>query len=186
MFEQRVSGRYARALLMTAKSLNLEDEVFKDIELIKLITDKSKELKALMKSPVIQHWRKKKVFEELFKGRINGLTMEFLNLLTEKKRELILDSIIFQFETQYDILKNRQKVEIYSAVELTDNLRSDVVTRLADMTKKTILPEFITETNLIGGLMIRVGDWVFDATVKNQLETLHDRLAGIHGYEGNS
>ncbi len=179
MFEQRVSSRYARSLLMTAQSLKLEDEVFMDLELIKLIADKSKELKALMNSPVIQHWRKKNVFEELFKGRVNDLTMQFLILLTEKKRELILDSIIFQYENQYNILKNRQKVEIYSAIVLSDELRKDVEKRLIDMTKKTILPEYITQPSLMGGMMVRIGDWVYDASIKNQLESLRDRLAGI-------
>jgi len=185
MFEQRVSGRYARSLLIAAQAEALEDTIYKDLQYIDKVIDECKDLKAMTLSPVIQHWRKKNVYNEVFKGKINDLTMRFIMLLTEKKREMIIDSIIYQYESQYNILKNRQKVEIYSAVDLSDDLIKDVLKHLTDMTKKTILPNYTVESALMGGLMVRIGDWVYDASVKNQLENLHDRLAGIHGYEGN-
>lgn len=178
MFEQKVSGRYARSLLTAAKAEGNEDKVYEDLQYINKVLDESKELKAMTLSPVIQHWRKKDVYEEVFKGKIQDITLNFLILLTEKKREIIIDSIIFQFESQYNILKNRQKVDIYTAVEVPSDIREGVVKRLAEMTKKTILPKYITEPSIKGGMMVRVGDWVYDASLKSQLEALHDRLAG--------
>ena len=178
MFEQRVSGRYARSLLTAAKAEGLEDIVYEDMQYINAVVDQCKEMKAMTLSPTIQHWRKKNAFEEVFKGKINKLTLEFLFLLTKKKRELIIDSIIYQYERQYNTLKNRQEAEIFSALELSDDLRNDIVKRLSEMTKKTILPEYIVEPSIKGGLMVKIGDWVYDASIKNQLENLHDSLIG--------
>src|SRR5690606_118025 len=98
MKEQRVSLRYARALFETAKSTNSIEEVHKDFFLISEYIASSRELMVVLKNPIIQNWKKKKLLNELFKENVSKLTDNFLMLLTEKERINFLSDIIDYFE----------------------------------------------------------------------------------------
>jgi F-type H+-transporting ATPase subunit delta len=177
MTEQRVSNRYASALLDTAEQEGITDQVYNDFLLIKSTFRLSHELRAMTASPIFQQWRKKKIYEELFTGRVSQLVLKFLILLLDKRRGELIPSIIIQFQNQYNILKNRLQVEISSAIELNDEIKGKIIEKLTIMTQKTILPEFNVNPSLKGGVLVRIEDWVYDATIKNQLDILLKSLS---------
>lgn len=177
MTEYKVSNRYARALLETAREEKVLDEVFSDFKTIDDVVSQSRELQVFIKSPIVQFWKKKKVFTELFGPFVSKLTMSFILLLANKRREALLLSIMEQFITQYNVLKNRLPVKIFSAVELNEDVRKKVVMKLESTTGKTVLPDFQLDESIKGGIVVRIDDWVFDASVRNQLEVLFKKLA---------
>jgi len=176
MSEQRVSSRYARALLGSASKEGLESTVLDDFKKIARIVDSSKDMLYLIKSPVVQFWKKKKIFQKIFEPQINSLTMRFLLLLAEKHRESLIPSIAVQYENQYNILKNILPVSISTTVELSELMKSKITRKLEDYTQKNIAPKFGIDHSLKGGLMVRINDWVFDASIRNQLEILFKKL----------
>ena len=103
--------------------------------------------------------------------------MNFLILLIDKRRGELIISIIRQYEMQYNLLNNRLEADIISALELNDELKKQVIDKLHNWTKKTILPTFIVDEKIKGGLLVRIDDWVFDASVKHQLDTLFKKLS---------
>lgn len=177
MTEQRVSSRYARALLQTAAEEKLADEVFQDLNKMRTIIESSRDLKSFIKSPIVQFWKKKKAFEEIFKPVLMELTYKFLLLLADKRRETIIDSVIEQYEKQYNELNNRLPVKIFSAVELDNELKDRISKKMEEITGKTVLSDFRKDEKLKGGILVRIDDWVFDGSVKNQLEILYKKLA---------
>lgn len=177
MTEQRVSNRYARALLETAEQEGLTDNVYNDFQLVLSVFNASHELRAMTASPVFQQWRKKKIYQELFTGRVSPLVLNFLILLLDKRRGELIQSIIIQFQNQYDTLKNRLAVEITSAIGLNEEMQGKIIQKLIQITNKTILPQFKVNPNLKGGVLVRIEDWVYDATIKNQLDVLFKRLS---------
>ena len=178
MLEKRVSFRYARALLDTASEKGLAAEVFKDIQKVRATLEISKELRSLTESPVFQLWKKKQIYKAIFtEEKISDLTMNFLILLIDKRRGELIISIIRQYEMQYNLLNNRLEADIISALELNDELKKQVIDKLHNWTKKTILPTFIVDEKIKGGLLVRIDDWVFDASVKQQLDTLFKKLS---------
>ena len=177
MTEQRVSFRYARAILEAAVQEGVADKIFGDFFVIHKILNESKELRAITSSPVLQHHRKEKIYDELFKDRISPLAMSFIHFLLDKKRGELIRDVIAQYELQYNLMNNKLPVEIFTSIALPDELKAKIVKELADWTKKTILPEFKVQQDLKGGIMIKVDDWVYDATFKNQLESLYKTLA---------
>src|SRR6056300_1146437 len=130
MTEQRVSSRYARAILTTASEEGIAEIVLDDFRKIAAIIDESRELYNMLKSPIIRFWQKKKIFEEIFKPHIHDLTMKFILLLGDKRREGMIDSIIYQYEAQYNKKNNKIPVTISSAVELSDDIKTNVVKKL--------------------------------------------------------
>ncbi|MFP4369022.1 MAG: ATP synthase F1 subunit delta [Candidatus Kapaibacterium sp.] len=179
MTEHRVSSRYAKALLDIAKEQKATDDVYNDLKAVQRIIGSSRELENMLHSPVVHHWQKKKVFEEVFKDIIGEITMKFLSLLADKGREFLIKDIIAEYEQLYNRLNNRLPIGISSAIELNDDLKEKVLAKFRDYTGKTLLPEYHVDESLKGGIKVRVGDLVFDASVSRQLEQLRQRLAGI-------
>jgi F-type H+-transporting ATPase subunit delta len=178
MNEKKVSYRYAKAVYSLAKESNLQDTILSDFTLIlKTIAD-SRELSNLVESPVISSKKKYDVFKEVFGDSISDSTFNFIKLLTEKSRENLLDDIAIEYELIYNEANNRLPVVIYSAVELDEDAKSQILSKLTDWTKKTILSEYKVDSSLKGGLKIKISDWIFDASIQNQLDKLRIALAG--------
>jgi F-type H+-transporting ATPase subunit delta len=178
MKEHRVSFRYAKALLESARQEGVADTILNDFRNVRHTFEMSRELRLLAASPVFQLWRKKKILHEIFEQeKVSKMTMDFLILLIEKRRGELILSIIYEYELQYNIMNNRLPIQISSAVDMNDAEKEKVVKRISDLTKMTILPKFITDPSIKGGILVRIGDWVFDASIKNQLVNLHRILA---------
>jgi len=177
MREHRVSYRYAKALLESARKEGVVDIISKDFEAIKMTFIMSKELRNFAGSPVIQLWRKKKIFNEIFQEeKISNLTMEFLFLLINKRRGELILSIIEEFGKLYNILNNKLPITVESAIELDDKIKERIIGKAAEKTNMTILPEYKLNKELKGGVLVRIEDWVFDASIKNQLKRLKNKL----------
>lgn len=177
MTEQRVSSRYALALMNTAKQENLVEKVFEDFQLVKSYIDASRELKYLLKSPVVGHFKKKSALKDIFEGKIHILTLNFLLLLADKRREEFTLDIIFQFEKQYNEVNGLLPVDITSAIELDEVMKSRINVKLNSITGKKVLSNYIIDKSIKGGVQVRIENWVYDASLANQLKALHKSLA---------
>ena len=177
MTEHRVSARYAQALIDAATQEGQMEKVHEDFLHVLTNINESKDFRLFLKSPVINHWHKKRIFTEIFEASISKLTLSFLILLAEKKREILIESIIQNFFDLYDKQNNRLKVGISSSIELNDVVRASVIEKLTKNTGMKIIPTYSVDKNLIGGIQIKISDWVFDASVRNQLEQLRIKLA---------
>lgn len=176
MTEQKVSSRYARALLDIADKEAITDKVIVDLDLVSEMIRSSKELNNLVQSPIVADWQKKKIFQELLSGKTQEVTLKFIELLIDKGREVLIENIIDRFLKLYDEKNNRVKIDVTSATELTDTLKSKIVAKLTEATSKTIIPTYFTDPSVKGGISIRVNDWVYDATLLTQLKLLKEDL----------
>ncbi|HPU24473.1 MAG TPA: F0F1 ATP synthase subunit delta, partial [Candidatus Kapabacteria bacterium] len=85
MNTERISIRYARALLDTAKPLNILDNAFNDLIKVETIISISQDLRNLIKSPIIKAHHKSKIFKEIFSNKVSEIVLNFLVLLAEKR-----------------------------------------------------------------------------------------------------
>ena len=181
MTESKVSLRYAKSLLDTTDTLQKSDDVLKDFAHILQTIKNSRDLASLVKSPIIQNWKKKQILKEIFENSISKVTFDFLMLITDKHREKLIDSIIQQYENLYNIKNNRIRVKITTAKEIDEILKTKIIQKVQQMLNKVVLPQFAIESNLKGGIQIQVEDWVYDASVAHQLDILRQNLI-----DGNS
>ncbi len=94
MFEERVSYRYAKALLEAVKQDNILDEIFRDLEFVEKIFKANKELQSLTRKPLISPFRMKNIFREIFANKISEFTLNFLLFLIDKSRHDLVISIV--------------------------------------------------------------------------------------------
>jgi F0F1-type ATP synthase, delta subunit (mitochondrial oligomycin sensitivity protein) len=97
-------------------------------------------------------------------------------LLIHKDRETITKPILDQYQALRDEQRGIVDAEATVARPLDDEDREALTDALEAETGKTVRLHVEEDTDLIGGLIIRIGDRVFDASVRNKLANLHDRL----------
>ena len=151
-----------------------------DMELLSLCIRDIPELQYIIHSPVIRVSEKTKIFAEIFKTNFNPLTLTFINLVLEHRREEYLAGISRYF---LDLLKTDlgiRSAELVTAKPLDDKLRQSVIQFIARKFKaKVELSEEVDES-LIGGFVLRVGDQQMDASISSKLKRIKRELTGSH------
>lgn len=176
MANQRIARRYAVALHDSAVEAGKDEQVQEDMKAIHRILQSSKELRTVVKSPVIQHWKKKAAFKEIFENSVSPMTAGFIQLLTEKGRESSLEQIVVVFNELYNGEKNLLPVEITTAVTMDEDLRTKLLKNLETRTGKTIIPTFSVNPDLKGGVVLKIGDMVMDGSLRHQLEKMYEEM----------
>ena len=177
MSAYRVARRYAEAALELAEEQKQSERLAGDLELIQKAIKESLEFYAFLKSPVISKDKKRTVMADLFKAKVSTLTMDFLNLLIEKGREDVLDSILVEYFRMRDDRLGIVILELRAAIELTGDQQKTIAKRFEEITRKKIRVAFSVDKQLKGGFIARVGDTVYDGSVTRQLELLRERFA---------
>lgn len=172
-----VGTRYAKSLLNLALDAGQLENVYQDMLMMREICKSNDDFVNMLESPILKTDKKQAILREIFDGKIHALTMDFMILMAEKRREGYLDDIAFAFVEQYKLHKNIITAVITSASGLDPAAKS----RLLDLIKKNVKGEIEMEEridkSLIGGFKIKVGDRQVDATVLRKLNDLRKEFA---------
>ncbi len=180
MTNERVARRYAEGFIEMAVEQKKLETIAGDLETLRHTIEQSRELRLFLKSPVIDKARKRSILRSLFEGKLDAATVRFLDLLAEKGRENILQDILTQFFALLDDRQGIVRVDVRTAADFTSDQTATLQTRLESYTGKKVRMTFGLDKQLRGGFVARVGDTVFDGSIKRQLELLRERFAGGH------
>lgn len=173
MTDTRAAARYVKSLLDLAVEKKVLEEVHRDMLYFSEVVSMSRPLALMLRNPVIKHDQKLAVLKKIFSGKVNSLTMSFLEIITRKNREPILAAIARRFHSAYNEYKGIRKATVTTAVPLDEKLR-DELKELAHKYSDREHVELIEEVDaeLIGGFVLKVGDRQVDASIKNKLRDL--------------
>ncbi len=174
----KISRRYAKALLAAAQEKGLADVVAQDLALIRSLGESSRDLRAMLRSPIIDVGVKKQVLKDVVGSKVNPLTLDFMYLVLDKGRGELWREIVLEYNGLLDDVKNIERVRVTSAVELGAEERSRIENALASRLGKNIVASYDTDATILGGAVVRVGDEVLDGSLRHQLGVLRTRLAG--------
>jgi F-type H+-transporting ATPase subunit delta len=172
MNESIITVRYAKAFFSLTKEKGLLDTIKPDIESIMGVCNESAEFIFLVESPVVKTSKKIKLISEIFSDQVHELTLKFLILITENKRESYIPDVCRNF-----LSLSRKDMGIKTAV-LTTATELSVAT--IEKVKRIMGKELDSKIELtskinpeiIGGLIIRVDDKQIDASMATQLNKI--------------
>jgi F-type H+-transporting ATPase subunit delta len=176
MIDRSLSKRYAKALFQAALNKDAVDEIQKDIENCKLLIDKDSSFVRFLLSPQILTSAKNELVEKALRGRANDLFVDFILLLIDKKRIDHVHEIFEAHTVIYEAYRGIIKAKVVTAVPLDDAQEAAVMQKLHSETKREIHLKKVTDPDIIGGMVIYLGDKVIDGSVKFQLEGFRKKL----------
>jgi F-type H+-transporting ATPase subunit delta len=176
MAEGKIAVRYARALFQAATDMGILDKVREDLSGILLIDSELPEFRDLIQSPVMNVSRKKGVFKSIFEKKVNDLSLRFILLLADNKREAYLPAVCRVYIDLYKKEKGIRSATVTTAGEIQEETAAKIKSSLEEYYKCSIELGTRVKPELIGGFVLRIEDEQIDASVANQLNRIRKGL----------
>ena len=176
-----IAERYAKALFEMALEKNVLEDVNKDVLRLAIILQENKSLRLFLRAPIINPGKKRNVMDEIIRG-FNPVTVTFINLLIAKRRERTIPEITIQFIKQYNSYKNIVILKVVSAVTMSEDLRTRLISMMARFTGANIEINEEIDPSVIGGFVLSWDDKQYDASILKQLERMRKGVARINLY----
>lgn len=167
----RASIRYAKAILEQAVAKNTADRVNEEMKTISQTLSQSRELAAVLQSPVVKLDDKQAIIGKIFTG-YSEVSTGLFRLLFENKRFELLREISSEYGRLYLEMNNFQTVKVTTAIPMDKELEEKVLAKVRTFSDKKLMIENIVDPEIIGGFILRVGDMQFNASVSGKLRSL--------------
>lgn len=170
---EKLGKTYARALLAATQAEGSTDAVINDLNAIcdeALLSNPS--LLMAFHSPQIDTDEKCRVIDRLFGGNSHASLVKFMKVMAGRGRLGHLVAVRDAAVGMHDEAAGRLVAEVKTAVPMTDQLRGEVIQQLSNQFGKTVRLRESVDADLIGGMVIRVGDTVFDSSVSSRLDKI--------------
>ncbi len=175
--QAQVLEPYAQALMSVAQTHNITEEIGENVRSLLSLLQESAELKDLLANPLVKLEVKKAVVNQIVGDRIHPYTVNFLKLLVDRRRILFLEGICQQYLAILRKLNQTVLAEVTSAVELNEAQQQAVKERVKTIANANQVElELKLDSELIGGVIIKVGSQVIDASLRGQLRRIGMRL----------
>jgi F-type H+-transporting ATPase subunit delta len=169
-----VAKRWALALMELAlEDSNIsKEDILDDLREIASTIDSSEELSNVINNPSISTEEKQVVLCKLFQNSIMPIVYNFVFALNLRKRVGIIAEIAIEFEKELERIKNIAHVNVTSAIELNDDRKEDIKTKIAQKLNKDVIVDWGIDEDIIAGLIFKIDELVIDNSVKHKLEDL--------------
>ena len=172
-----ISKRYARAFFDIAGEEQKLEQYYNELHQFSSVIAQNKDLGGFLANPIFEQEIKKKVLEKIIgKLSLSPMTINFLKLLIDKKRIDILPDIETCYRQLMDETLKTVRVTVKTAFPLSGEMQSYITSSLKKMTGRSVEVTVENDKNLLGGIVIGVGDTLYDGSIKNQLNNMRNLL----------
>lgn len=177
MSKNAVASRYALALFQIAKESGSLTQFANELQLVKEVFEKTPELKRVLLHPKVTVEQKAELIKNSFASYVSNTVINTLLLINERGRNEIVLAVIDEFKYLAYEEQGMAEAKVYSVKPLSDEHKEVISEQFAKkVNKQKLIIENIVDENLIGGLKIRIGDRIYDGSIKGQLDRLQRQL----------
>ena len=173
---EEIAQVYARALFEVAKEHGILDEVRDDLTQFAQALSDTRELAVFFFSPYFSTQEKKDGLKRVVTGAEPAF-MNFLEALIERHRMPAIFRIRDDYQEMWEDERHLLTVEVTSAIELDKATVSSIGDRIGEQTKRTVELSSKVDPNILGGIVLRVGNVILDASIRARLEQLRKQVA---------
>jgi F-type H+-transporting ATPase subunit delta len=185
--KQRLAAVYAQALLGATEKRNISEAVVAELDsLIEDVLPRFPHLELVLATPRISHAEKAAMLDRIFGGRMSPDLLDFLKIVGRRGRLDCLRAIRRAARDELNRLRRRVAVQVTTATPLNEELRNRITQRLQALFGSEVDLQCRQDPAILGGLVVRVGDRVYDGSVANQLTHMkHDTITQmVHQLRG--
>jgi F-type H+-transporting ATPase subunit delta len=180
---EQLGKTYARALVAAAQGSGATDTVVQQLrQLCEEVLANNPNLHAAFASPRISEDEKARVIDRLLGSSYHPVLVKFLKVMARRGRLGHVAAVSRAADGIYDEMMGRVVASIRTAVPLDNVLREQIVQRLSSVLNREVKLRESVDPQLIGGMVIRIGDRVFDSSVSTRLDKMSRKVrAGFAG-----
>lgn len=174
-----VSNVYATALFEVGVEGTNLDTLYTGLNEVADVFGENPEFFELAKTPRLSGDEKKSIISEAFEKHISAELMNFLKVLIDKKRINTILSVRKDFNEFYFEYKGIIHAKAYTVTALSDDDKKQLEGKLSELTGKSIVVQNIIETNVLGGMIVEIGDKIIDGSIKKKLNVMKTDLTKL-------
>ena len=172
----RAAKRYAKALFSSAIKMGILEQIEIDLDTIYDSMQQNQSLNEMWESPMIPGPKKHQLLSEIFASSVHALTLSFLQLLADKRRENILGEVRHEVHLLGDTSRKLVRAEATFAVPPTPDEQHRLAESLAARTGDRVELTCHIDPSILGGVVVRLRDTIIDGSVRGTLESLREKL----------
>ncbi len=172
----RLADTYAQALLGLFDSEDQAEQIASDLEQLEELIESIPEAGALLQSTRIEARNRQEMISRIFSGRVHESLEGFLAVLSRHERMDLLGPIVKSFRKQFNRRENRQEVTLLVAASLDEDQKQQISRELGQALESKLELTVRVDPAILGGLVVQIGDQVFDASVSGQIEKMRKTL----------
>lgn len=175
-----LGARYATALYALADEQKLLDAVAEDLRALRSLIDDSPDLRRLIRSPVLSRGEQGKAIAALAsRAGFQKLVQNILGLMAKNRRLFVLPEVIDAYLTELALRRGEVTAQVISAQALTDTQRQSLDERLRRAVGGKVAIELRVDPSLLGGLIVKLGSRMVDASLSSKLHRLQLAMKGV-------
>jgi F-type H+-transporting ATPase subunit delta len=172
----RIAAVYAKALIGAAENAGTTDAAVGEFDAVAAALERFPKLEAIFASALIGPEEKLPMLDRLFGTKVSPLVLNFLKVLARHGRLEIVRPIRAEVQKLYDALRGRVRVELRTATPIADGLSQKIETSLRRLVGGQPQVEPAVDPAVIGGIVLRVGDTIYDGSVARQLNQVREQM----------
>lgn len=180
-----ISTRYAGSLLDYAISFGEERVVYEKMKLLSEMYPAFPKLRSSIVNPRLTIHDKKKIIVTACGGTVPTSLDKMIDLILKNEREEFLQFIALQFVELYRKKFNIQYGKLITAVAIDKAKEQQLITRIQKIADSAIEMELVVDTEIIGGFILNLGDYRWDASIQGELTRIRNRFNNIQEKKGN-
>ncbi len=174
--ELRIAEVYAASLFALARELDAVAEVRAELDEFVRLINHEPEFEKFLTSRALEADAREVGLEKMFRGKLSDLLLNTLLVMNKHGRCALVPALRQRYVIHQEHAANEIEVRVTSAVELSKAEKADVEVLVTDLTGKRPLVEYVVDPGILGGLILHLGDWRMDNSVRRQLRGVAERL----------
>jgi F-type H+-transporting ATPase subunit delta len=173
---EEIAQVYARSLFEVAQELGLLDAIREQLSKFVEALNEHREMATFFFSPYFSSEEKKDALHRVLDGA-EATFMGFLEALIERHRMPVIFRIRARYDALWDEANQLLPVEVTSAIELDEQTVRSIGDRIGEQTGRKVELSSTVDSGILGGIVLRVGNFILDASIRNHLNQLRKQLA---------
>ncbi|NNF28614.1 MAG: ATP synthase F1 subunit delta [Gemmatimonadetes bacterium] len=176
MRDQTVARSYAETLFELARRQGAVADFEAGINSVAQLISENPQVREFVETPRISSEAKKQVLGESLDGRVPKILVNFVKVVIDKRRQRLLRSIASEFQGLVDDHAGRTHVDVTVARSLSQPELDEIAAGLSKALGKTVIPHLYVRPDILGGIVVRTGDSIFDGSIRRQIENMRKTL----------
>lgn len=176
MRDDTVARSYAETLFALSERHEGLEAYAAGVEMVARLLDENPRVRLFLETPRISDADKKAAVKEALEGKVPPDLVRFLLVAIDKRRQRLLRAIAREFQALLDQHYGREHVELTVARPLDEETLRTVARRLSEVLGKEAVPHVRTKPSILGGVVIRTGDTIYDGSVRRRLDRMRRQL----------